>query len=426
MSSSRGRLPFQNLSAQGWQNLGLIALLAYYIIWFLIPIAHDLFFTSLASDYLALWSAGFIANREGYGQVYDLQTLTEIQQPLVPNPDPQSLVFSPIPAPYLPIFLLPFQFLALLPPQISFWIWEVINAIILIAYLRHFARRFDARQPARRPLLFLAFSLPVFGNFFWGQLNVWLMICVGEFLWALLNKRLFQAGLWLGGLLLKPQLLILILPAMLLQRAWKSLAGFAAATGALLLTSMALLGPDGVTNFLNLSRFWRSGETTLMAINAANMMNWRMVGEHLARWFGPWTGGGIALAGVLVTVWIALRPWGIRALPETHFPPLTLSLFAATTIVTWHAHYHMAMVLLPPLLALLLKNQMEFRPVLWWIFLPSVMQFSALVIGLVYKIETMFPYNGSSSLITGLTMLGMGLYFTIAPLNMMKARQTGK
>jgi hypothetical protein len=56
-------------SAQRKQNLALIALLAYYLAWFLVPLMYHQFFVSLASDYLALWSAGKIAREQGFAQV---------------------------------------------------------------------------------------------------------------------------------------------------------------------------------------------------------------------------------------------------------------------------------------------------------------------------------------------------------------------
>ena len=59
--------------------------------------------------------------------------------------------------------------------------------------------------------------MPVFLNFFFGQVNLWLLICAGEFFRAFLSAKPLKAGLFLGGWLLKPQLLILIIPFLLIQ-----------------------------------------------------------------------------------------------------------------------------------------------------------------------------------------------------------------
>jgi len=393
-------------SAQRKQNLALIALLAYYLAWFLVPLMYHQFFVSLASDYLALWSAGKIAREQGFAQVYRLETLRDVQQALVPNPDPQKLVFYPIPAPYLPFFQLPMLFLSGLPPALSFWIWTFLNFGVLLAYLIHYARRWAPLQKASRPLLFLLFSLPVFGNFFWGQLNVWLLICVGEFLWNLHEGHPWRAGLWLSGLMLKPQTLLLIAPLLLLWRAWKTLAGFLTGTSGILLFSALLLGREGILNFLSLSTFWGNRGNELPALNPSNMMNWRMVAEHLTIWLGKGPAWGIALLGSLVTLWIALRPC-LRFPAPRQMPVVFLRIFAATLLVTWHSHYHMAMILLPPLLPALLNGEIPFHRLTRWVFLPPLVQFIALTLSLLFPNTNLFvPYHDLNSLFTGLAMMG--------------------
>ncbi len=422
--SSR-RLPFQGLTPKAWQNLGLSATGVYYFLWFLMPLTQHLLFLALASDYLAFWSAGYIANQQGYPQVYDLQTLTEVQKPLVPNPDPETLVFSPLPAPYLPVFLLPFRLLARLPLQVSFWVWDILNLIVAIAYLIHLGRRFAPLSQIKRPILFLLFSFAVFSNFFWGQLDVWLMICVGEFFWNLHRGRPFPAGLWLGGMLLKPQLLILVVPFLLVRRAWRVLGGFALAGGAVGAASAALLGKEGIVNFLQMSRFWGKSEGTLAAINPANMMNWRMVWEHLHRWTGAEVALGVALAGTLVMLGVELHSWFSRQTGEDDWLTPLLGIFATTLLVTWHAHYHMAMVLLPLLLVALLTGCLAFRFVLWWVFLPPLVQFLSFVGGVLSHPGAIHPYTGLNSFLTGSAMMGTTALFLFRRPEMQKRCRAG-
>ena len=71
----------------------------------------------------------------------------------------------------------------------------------------------------------LLISLPVFLNLFTGQVNVWLVVCVGEFMRASISGREFRSGLWLGGLLLKPQALLLLAAGLLMRRRARILAG---------------------------------------------------------------------------------------------------------------------------------------------------------------------------------------------------------
>ncbi|MFO3795904.1 MAG: glycosyltransferase 87 family protein [Anaerolineales bacterium] len=404
MSRASFRRPFRNLNAVAWQNLALVALITYYAIWFLVSLLYHGFFVSLASDYLALWSAGHIANQQGFAQAYRLEALRGVQESLVPNPDPENLRFTPIPAPYLPVFLLPALLLAHLSPQASFWLWTLLNLGALIGYFIFYARRSGLFPGVWRPFLFSLCSFPVFSNFFWGQLNVWLVIFIGEFLWNMQQQRPFKAGLWLAGLLLKPQTLILILPLLLFWREWRTLVGFSVVGAGLLALSALLLGGDGIQNFVHLARFWGREGDALAAINPSYMMNWRMVATHLARGVGNWLGWGIAALASLLTLWFALRPLPISPASET-LPQVLLRVLVATLLVTWHAHYHMAMILLPSLWIGLGKGHIPFRRLLWWVFLPPLVQFFGMVLSLL-GVANLVPYEGSNSLLTGLAMMG--------------------
>ncbi len=406
------RLPFRHLTGRQWENLGLVALTEYYLIWFIVPILQRLFFVSLASDYLALWSAGWIANHLGYAKVYDLQTLIEVQRPLVPNPAPNALTFSPVPAPYIPVFLLPFQLLALLPPQASYWAWTLLNALALVLWLRGYARRVSD-SPERRILILLLLTFPVFNNFFWGQLNIWLTICVGEFFWHWRERRPWRAGAWLAGLLLKPQLLILLIPALLLQRSWKVIFSFSLTSAVIGLASLALWGREGLLAFLSLSRSWGSETPNLAVINQANMMNWRMVGYHLATFFGDSWERAVTWGGTLFTAVLALWPW---RKPSSITNRMALSLMAGTLLATWHSHYHMAMVLLPLLLIALQRRSIPPGGARWWLFLPPLVQAFTLVLSIILHDAAWLPYGRQySSFLTGLAMLGTTLCFVCLP-----------
>ena len=45
-------------------------------------------------------------------------------------------------------------------------------------------------------------SYPVHINLYYGQVEVFLVICVGEFIRSAVNKKPILSGIWLGGLLL--------------------------------------------------------------------------------------------------------------------------------------------------------------------------------------------------------------------------------
>ncbi|MCS7286494.1 MAG: DUF2029 domain-containing protein, partial [Anaerolineae bacterium] len=191
------RIPFRNLGARERLNLILAAIASFYlaiIAYFLyasVPLAP------VGADYIIFWSAGYVANFMGYDRIYDLDLLTKVQVAFVPVLKDLDfpLIFF-----YLPAFVLPFQAFALLPPVLSFLLWSLLNFLALVLYLAFFARKASASEKGL--LVMLLLSLPVFYNFFWGQVNVWLVICVGEFMRALWEDRPWKAGAWLAGLLL--------------------------------------------------------------------------------------------------------------------------------------------------------------------------------------------------------------------------------
>jgi hypothetical protein len=161
----------------------LVAAAAFF---WLAQVAFDLawgnVFGRFATDAASFWSAGYIANHYGYASVYDLRFMAQVQHPLLPENPNSAFVFHPIPTPYLPLFLLPFQLLALLPPIPAAIAWILANAVGTVLYLRAFVQRATGQSVATRILGLVFISAPVFLNLFTGQVNLLLMIGVGEFL----------------------------------------------------------------------------------------------------------------------------------------------------------------------------------------------------------------------------------------------------
>lgn len=409
--TEKRRLPFQNLSAQGWQNLALAAIFAFYAAQVGLEIFRNNLFISVGADYLSFWSVGHIANTQGYEDVYDLDVLKGVQEPLVPDPDDSFKVFTPVPTPFLPIFILPFQALALLRPAVSFLVWTAFNLLVLILYLRFFIRSIAPQQSSDRLLILLLVSFPIFSSLFWGQVNVFLVICVGEFLRAAMGGKAFRAGLWLGGLLLKPQILILIGPALLLQRSWKTLLGFATIAAALLAASIGLAGLDGLYNMASLWLGYAGGLPT----NAPeNMMNWRMLALHLGAFTTPTLGWGFAIAGMILTILAGLYLW-LRRIPTSarKFVVAVFGTLAATGAATWHSHLHMLMVLIPAFIYLFIQDRLPAKALSLWVFSLPVAMFLAFVLGLMMKFELLPLIQGIGGLLMGITGLGLNLYFLV-------------
>lgn len=332
--------------------LGLVlwtGLAVFYATW----LAAETLYRPVNPDYYTFWSAGRAANQGNYQDVYQVGQLDEYQA----APATQNGELPPAPVPYLPVFLLPYRLFSLLPLATSQWAWRVFNLAVLGAYLAFFLHK--TARPARiTPALSLAlFSFPVFSNFIWGQSNIWLAVCVGEMMRKALQRKEFTSGLWLAGLLLKPQTLLLLLPGLALRGAWRTLAGFGVGAASLLGASLALGGTDAI---LEMGKLW-VGFSTPIALNAPwHMVNWRMLGLH-------WQAVGLPFpiwiwAGMAVTTLAGLALW--RKPPSAHtggYAQLILGTLAATCAIAWHAHIHMLVVLLPALLLALVTRQLPSR-----------------------------------------------------------------
>lgn len=363
---------FRGMTAEAWQNLALAGLLLFYLVYIALQIILRTMCGQIGVDYCAYWSAGKIANLYGYAQIYDLGNLAQIERSILPAAiDPSRFPVNPMA--YLPIFVVPFQLLSWLPPEIGYWVWTIVNLAAFALYLRRFTRRMGQRSLTVRSMLLIFASLPVYLNMFTGQVAVWLAICCGEFMLALVDKKPFRAGLWLGGLLLKPHLLVLIGLVLLLQRSVRVLAGLAVTSSLLLGACLLLTGPLAVIRMLNLWLIQASG-SGYSGVWLEGQMNWRMLAFHISALIHPWLGTGTAIIGMLATLIVALYVW--RRPFDLRSPSLAtalLGILAASAILAWHSHINTGMLLIPPMIYLYQAKILPARAFAWWVFLPALL-----------------------------------------------------
>ena len=369
LPSMRRRIPFQNLKTENWINLAMAGILAFYLFYS----AWEMFLGTtcgqIGVDFCDYWSAAKVANISGYASMYDLDLLYAVEQTVLPPTlDPSH--FPVVPYLYLPVFILPFQPLSLIAPWMALWIWNSVSILALYAYLRFFTRGMGVEPASARLVLMLMASLPVFLNIFAGQVGVWLAICVGEFLRASKGNRPLRAGFWLGGLLIKPQVLVLLVPILALQRANKILAALMACIFLLGLASVSLIGSTGMLQMLQL---WIAYAGSQAHIWIEGMMNWRMLGFHLSALTAPWMGYGIALTGMALTLFMTVRAWRRPVdMQSPQMPVAVLGILAATTVFTWHSQINTAMILIPPMVYLLQARALPRKAPVFWVFLPAL------------------------------------------------------
>jgi hypothetical protein len=308
--------------------------------------------------------------------MYDLQMLERVERSVFPKAyDPTLFIISPFA--YLPIFVLPFQPLALIPPEAGYVIWSTINIFALMVYLRFFSRSMTGESPPTRLMILLLASLPMFLNVFYGQVEVWLVICAGEFMRQWAKQRPVRAGLWLGGLLIKPQLLVVIGLALLAARAVRVLVGVALTSSVLVGASILMLRREGL---LEMAKVWRAFASGVPSNGVESMMNWRMLALHVSNVTTPWIGWGLAVAGMLITASLALyvvrQPFGPKS---PAFSIGILAMLITSITLAWHSHVHVALLLLPSLLVLRQREILPESLVEIWVLLPAALFVAAIL-----------------------------------------------
>lgn len=412
---SAKNIPFKNLNADAWRRLALAAAGLLYIFTFIAAALHPGILFGAGSDYLALWSAGKAACLYGYGQIYNLEILQQIQFQPLQDVFASSLDFYPIPVPYFPVFILPFQLFSLLDARVGYWLYSVLSTVLLAGYLFFFLRRIlpgrklDSRQKVLAATLLI--SYPVFSNLLFGQVEIFLVICTGEMIRAALAKRSLLCGAWMGGLLLKPQLLLLVIPALFLMRHWKMLAGFMLVSALVLLASLALSGPDGLAAMAGL---WTSYVPGVASNSPHAMANWRMLAVNINTWTNSWFGWILAASGILATLYAWVRLSLARAAFGSPRWILNLvAVMAASGAVTWHSHIHMGMALIPFLLyaVVYFPGRAVHKTVDWYAFSYP----AALLLGFLYLLAAAIwkfqPLTNLNNFLLGLAGLGVYLNF---------------
>lgn len=401
--------PFRGLDSRAWQNLLLAALCGFYGALTLYEIVEGNTFASLGADHMAFWGAGLIARTAGFKNAYDLIQLRRVQAPYIPAPPDPSWVFVPLPAAVLPVFLLPFEIFSLLSPPVSLVIWTLLNGLGLFFYLRHWVREANPEAPAGHMAALLMASFPVFTTLFWGQVNALLAIFVGEFLRAMRSGKPLRAGLWLGGLWLKPQTLLLLLPALLLQRQGWVLTGFGAMSLLLVGLSLLLAGPQTLLRLLSLWLAFAEGIPTNIP---ENMVNWRMLGLRLEEFLPPAWAWGIAGTGLVLTAALALWLWRRPIAPSTpEFPVALLGILAATSAIAWHSHLHQMLFLLPVLTFLIARRDAPPGALVSLLLLKPFAMLGSALIAVMIRAGTLPSLVRPDGLVTSLAGLGLSLYF---------------
>ena len=191
---------------------------------------------AVGRDFTMFWSASVLALEGSAGSVYDFQVIRDLQGLLTGVPDPAYPGWL-----YPPTALLLVAPVSLLPYKGALIVWSVAGAGALGFVLWKLSR-----DPALVPalLLFPAVTLCLIN----GQSGLFLAALVGGGL-VLVDRRPWTAGMLLGIATVKPQMLLLVVPCLLLGRHWKTILALVVTFDALVALSLLAFGTEVWSSF---------------------------------------------------------------------------------------------------------------------------------------------------------------------------------
>jgi hypothetical protein len=320
-------------------------LLCYVLLWLrMITTPVD----QTGPDFVAFYAAGRIAQSDGAARVYDLALQQHYEEEVV-----GFQVAAEHISPFLhPPYIVPLARLLTLDNFIlSFVLWDMVMlAFFVLGAVPLFYLLRDELPPRQRLVLLAGILLffPAYASLMIGQDSAIVSLGVCLWLFGLLTKKDWLAGLGLAAMTLRPHLVLpLALPFIFKRRGvwWWFLLGAAA----LAVVSLAYVGMDGVIGFLRVLLISGQGENYHTGEN--HMFNtigvlWRAFPALPTAWVHG-IGWGVYLAAIigLCVLWVKSP-----GLDERHLSlGVILALFTSP-----HTHVQDLVLLIVPIACLML------------------------------------------------------------------------
>ena len=296
--------------AQWFSLLALIVNISIalsYINFWRVAIQQDLLWQA---DFSAFYT-GWAIVRDGKGeQLYDFKLQTEYQRNLLGGRSFAGGLLAFNYPPHTALLLMP---LAWFPRPVSFWLWTVIQVLLLIWVLQLLARiSYDWDAGERRHLYITVLALPsLLFSLLGGSFSLLVLVSLLKYYLALKASCDTRAGLWLALGSIKPQSLILPGIILLSGRRWRAVITLAMIGAVLFFISSMGLGwhiwPDFARVILEV------GQTSnRFGIYPENMYNLRGLLTTLLDAKHSWIAAvstGLMVASMLFTFWLWNRPW---------------------------------------------------------------------------------------------------------------------
>ncbi len=276
------------------------------------------------NDFTFYYAAARLGLAHGWDRLYDLK-LQQEQLDAIGSRIKVAQLARFVSLPPLAWLVLP---LTVLPYRVAYWVWSAI----LVAALA-LAWQLSAPGRGRARVIFLVAAvgwLPVIYGLQLGQPAVLVAAGVAACYALLRRNRDWAAGAVLAVIVLKPQLALLVPPALLVAGRWRAFVASSAVLALIALASAVALGPQGISAYQGILSFAQTvpeNQSQTLGGWIHNLEATRVAQAIVAIWT-------LALVyrlrsrGPHVTIAIALTG-GLAASPYTHYDDLTMLGLAA-------------------------------------------------------------------------------------------------
>ena len=255
------------------------------------------------ADYVQFFLLGSLLNEGHADRLYDTAAIAaEAKHRIAPQ-----MEFHPARNPYGPQVALVFAPLAAVPFLPSFLLFSAISALAYSAATWVLWRHAPQLERSGAYVVLLAAACPgLLYTLRFGQISTLTLIAPALAVAALAADRRFVAGLCLGLLAYKPQLLVVVVPTLVLARDWRCLGGVLAMSAGELALGWLVAGNGGMQQYVETLRDLarRPDLVMLYPENAHSLRGFlRLLGVPTA-----WA-TGITLALIPACAWALARVW---------------------------------------------------------------------------------------------------------------------
>lgn len=315
-------------------------------------------FLSLGGDYVLYLAQSLVFKGDHPEKMYDRATVSKpakqildryVHDPGYRHDDPE---FSAEVVPYPPLFAWLMSPFAQEPLAWRFALWSLLNVATALIIAERIAGQCPGMDKPSLIMLMIG-AYPFMLNLQAGQVQLFIALFITEFYIALRKGNDFQAGMWLGCVLLKPSYATLFIPLIIWKGRWMAVAGVATVALILLVGSLGAAGRSALlaypSAFSEMAKF-RGDDPSLM-------INWRSLVLNLQPDIYWRNGMILTFAMGMVTVgivaWVWKGPWRTH---DDGFAIRMLITAVATLVAGYHSHPYGAVIIVMPLVAVIVSH----------------------------------------------------------------------